>query len=425
MLLWTLGLSLFFYNWPLQAVFPLLAKLKPTILLPALAGLVWLTDPLPIRAHRRVDGRIYRFLAAILCLGFLSIPFSANRRVSFDFFTTDLIFSFAWMTFLAAAIRTERDVEWLMRAFAIGCFAYTGFSFARSGGGRLAGIAYYDANDLGLMVLCALPFSVHLVRKRGGIWKLFGVVSAAFGVYIVIQTESRGAFLGLVAVGAYILTAYRSVSKAVRIGVVGLAVVVLFVFAGGDYWTRMSTVLKPTEDYNFSGQTAAGRGEIWKRGIGYMLKNPVGVGLNAFGQADGRSELAIAMVNSGHGFKWTAPHNSFVQVGAELGVGGAFCFISAIVLIFKALLRVSKNADPSSERGPIAEALTACMVAYVVSGFFLSFAYSTLIYFLFGVILGFLKLEPLIRGAKGTASPARAPVRGRRKRPFRPAQAAR
>jgi O-antigen ligase len=95
------------------------------------------------------------------------------------------------------------------------------------------------------------------------------------------------------------------------------------------------------------------------------------------------------------GFKWSAAHNSFVQIGAELGVLGLGLFVALFAVAVRALSRVGRGQGAAAF---LAQTLTASLVAYVVSGFFLSAAYWAYLYTLLGMVAGLVKI----------AGPARA-----------------
>src|SRR5258708_33328068 len=92
------------------------------------------------------------------------------------------------------------------------------------------------------------------------------------------------------------------------------------------------------DDYNHTSET--GRMQIWSRGIGYMLANPLlGVGPNNFPAAEGTLSPLAERQQYGIGVRWNAAHNSFVQIGAELGLPGLTLFVAVIASAFAALRR--------------------------------------------------------------------------------------
>jgi hypothetical protein len=146
-----------------------------------------------------------------------------------------------------------------------------------------------------------------------------------------------------------------------------LVAAILLMTASDQYWQQMSTITSDT-DYNQTAET--GRLQIWSRGIGYMLQNPVlGLGPGNFQTAEGTLSPLAERQQFGIGVRWNAPHNSFVQIAAELGIPG---------------LRRSAALTP---------ALTASLLGFVVGSFFLSLAYSEMLYTLVALSVGVQKVS--------------------------------
>ena len=157
-------------------------------------------------------------------------------------------------------------------------------------------------------------------------------------------------------------------------------------------------MLNPTADYNWLGGSESGRMEVWKRGLGYMAERPfLGVGARAFGVAEGHiSVMAEEFEWSKDGFKWSAAHNSLVQIGAELGVFGLVLFVSLLVVAFRTALTLARGPPgriaPDHPTRMLGQALVASLIGYSVAGFFLSQAYAPHLYALLGLLVGLHKV---------------------------------
>jgi O-antigen ligase len=137
-----------------------------------------------------------------------------------------------------------------------------------------------------------------------------------------------------------------------------------------------------------------------------MAMHPVlGVGAFAFPSAEGALAPQAARGEFGIGFKWSEAHNSFIEIGAELGVMGLVLFVALLVSGVRTLSRI--GGGPPGPAAFLAQILTASLVTYVVSGFFLSAAYWTYLYVLLGMVLGLAKVA-----APGPAVGARRPAPG-------------
>ena len=120
--------------------------------------------------------------------------------------------------------------------------------------------------------------------------------------------------------------------------------------------------------------------------------------------ADTVMSIALERQEQGMGFKWSAAHNSFIQIGAELGVLGLALMLFAIKSGVTGLNRMAKRARSLGEIAGSAQAVQGALIGFCVAGSFVSFAYSSLIYWIFGVAIGILKLEPKVTPVPAEAS---------------------
>lgn len=423
-LLYALSAALLGYVWRIQDLFPLLGKIRFVALVSAVAIVLYLLDADSRRALSRVDHPVTRYAIAILVLMVLSVPGSLYPGLSFGFIVQDHIKTLLLMVLLAAGIRTVKDAEFLVMVQMLGAGLYSLLILLRfdiGPQGRLGDLVYYDANDLGMVIICTLPLLVFHLRRTGGRHlRTLATVLLPITIMTIVKTGSRGAFLGLIAVVAFMVLRFRTFSSKARYGVAA-AVLSLLLLAGNEtYWELMRTLLNPQEDYNWAGQSEGGRIEVWKRGIGYMLQRPLtGVGAHAFPVAEGTISPLAGRQAYGVGLKWSVAHNSFIEIGAELGVLGLICFVLLLMAAFRTCARLGRGeADPGgagAARAALGQAFCATLVGYLVSGFFLSQAYSAYLYATLGIIIGLAKLAPVAldgRGARGVAMP-----RSRRQRP--------
>jgi O-antigen ligase len=71
-----------------------------------------------------------------------------------------------------------------------------------------------------------------------------------------------------------------------------------------------------------------------------MLRYPVfGVGPHNFQTAEGRLSPFVDRQQLGIGVRWNAPHNSFIQVGAKVGIPGLVLFAAVLASTFGELGR--------------------------------------------------------------------------------------
>jgi O-antigen ligase len=408
------------YTWRIQVLWPdQLAPLRLALVATVIAGVAWLSTPHRARRFSLVAAvPLAKVVGWFAILTVVSAVFGLYISNSMTFVRNGLLTTFVFFLLTAVAIRDTKDVERLVLANIIGALVFcvvVQLRYTVGASGRLGNLPSYDANDLAMLLVCTIPLCVYYLRGGAAMWQRVAMgFSLAFFVILLIKTGSRGGFLGLIAVLAYILTTYKTIKLRVRTAVVGVAVATLLLGATDRYWELMDTIRNPTEDYNWSGKSGRGRMEIWKRGVGYMLSRPLtGVGVNNFAFAEGRNPMNAARVAEGKGWIWAAPHNIFVQVGAETGVTGLVLMLLMLKLSFDGLRRLRDRGSGRPREAPtreasLAGALMAGLVGYLVAGFFLTQGYSPLFYSFLGMTVGLLKLQ-------GSEAPVAAPVRpGRR-----------
>ncbi|HEU0054814.1 MAG TPA: O-antigen ligase family protein [Longimicrobium sp.] len=396
----TLAVLLLTYVWRLQDLFPVLqaVKLVPLASLAAIALFLVMDGGARLGAVSRTP--LFRLAGALLLLMVLSVPGSVFPGNSFRFIYQDHVKTFLLTVLLMAGVSSTRQVERLAAVQVAGAVIYTVFVLTHfdPSGGRLQGLVFYDSNDLGMLLVCALPFAVLFLRPgRPVVVRL--MAAAAIGVCVlgIVRSGSRGGLLGLAAVALYMLFRFTAFRRGARIGALVGGLALLLVIGNAQYWEMMETLLHPTTDYNWSGNSSEGRMEVWKRGVGYMADRPVlGVGVSGFYVAEGTLSPRARFQQYGRGMKWSAPHNSFVQVGAELGVTGLVLFL----LLLRAGFRAARPPGLASRDGAraspdlaLGQALAASLLGYVVTGFFLSQAYAAFLYTLLGMIGAYARDE--------------------------------
>ncbi|MFN0178726.1 MAG: O-antigen ligase family protein [Gemmatimonadales bacterium] len=416
--------------WRIQDLVPALSAIKIQYLAPLAALLAFLVDSDPRRQFRRIaKNPVLIRLVGVLAFVIISIPTSLWQGESFGFLYKDFSKTFLLLVLMAASVRTIGDLERYALMHIGGAVYYSyyiaqNFRIGRSG--RLGDLIYYDSNDLALLLVCTVPFCVYFLRpKVNPLLRMGATAVLAFLSYTLVQTGSRGGFLGLIACGLYLVFNFSAVSKQIRLYSIGALAAFMILFGGDAYWNMMASIMNPKDDYNWTADS--GRKAIWKRGIGYMLTHPIaGVGASAFPQAEGTLSPLAERQKFGIGLKWSAAHNSFVQVGAELGVIGFGFFVASLVVAWRFVRKVGAPLYRLTvgPLGPYGHALGGVLVAYFVAGSFVSAGYSSFLYSIFALVIGAMKLlgDQQLGGPGGPpqAGPVRRGARPKRVQSGRP-----
>lgn len=344
-----------------------------------------------------------RLVAGLAMLACLSAAFGISLGASATFILEEyskvIIFTFL----LIVAIRTTADLRLFVAAYVISAavlvyFALFVFNLGSTSTGmmRLNNLYTYDANDIGLVLLVAVPLSLWLLETARGKWRLL-IMLLILGIGASIaRTGSRGAFVGAVATVLALLWFVRHVGLGRRLVVLFALAATLVFTAPPGYWEQMETVTRLQEDYNWTEEN--GRRQIALRGLGYMSDYPLfGLGIGNFRRAEGMiSEKATRFGRAGRGIRWTPSHNSYVQVGAELGVPGLVLWCSLILGGVVAMVRLRRRLPSDWAHGDLEQRflysapayMSVALIAFAVPAIFLSFAYRDPIYVLSAFLCG-------------------------------------
>jgi O-antigen ligase len=380
-------------------LFPVLALFRPAILMGALAIVLFYRDLTGVRRVRGVMVPTTRFVIALLARIALSTPGAIVRGTSFDLLFGNFIKTFLMFLVIAAGVRGIRDVEriaivYLASATIYAAVVLSRFDLGEGDSWRLGDLYYYDANDFATFCVTAMPIALYVLHRSRALYqRLLGAASLALLAVVFVRSGSRGGFIALVAVVVFINIGYRAIALRRRVLATVLVALVVIVTASERYWTQMGTIMSDT-DYNQTEET--GRMKIWQRGIGYMLQFPVfGVGANNFNAAEGTLSPFASRQQLGRGVKWNAAHNSYVQVGGELGIPGLLRFVGMIASAFVALRRSSRRlsrAPGNHAARELTQAIAAALIGFAVGAVFLSLAYSEILFTLLALAVALQKV---------------------------------
>lgn len=381
--------------------YPLLAKARPALLLVvASVGYAYL-NPRYLTHVNVLRLWPMRLVAALGVFACCSAPFGISLGGSALFILGSYAKTLAIAFLIAVSIRHVRDLFTFVWAYVISCGILAYFSifvFGISKGNsyvtRLNNLYTYDSNDLGVVMMVGFPLTLLLLTLARGTkrWSLLFILVGISAT--MARSGSRGGFLGFVAVGVAALVLVNSVSAARRLLVLAAAVAALAVGAPQGYWKQMSTILTE-KDYNYT--AIDGRKAIVERGIGYMTKYPVfGLGISNFPRAECSISPKLASLRRNGPMKCTAPHNSYVQAGSELGLPGLLIWFSLVFGGIFAPLRLLRRLPNSWRRGTESERFiysatsyfAVAMVGFAVTSFFVSFAWMDPVYFMAALLTG-------------------------------------
>lgn len=185
--------------------------------------------------------------------------------------------------------------------------------------GRWQGLGYYaNSNEFAQLMISTIPFLfVLLVIKVNSLLKLLALAMMSLMLFVMVQCASRTVMvtLALIMITLFMLRGQGNIMKKVVIGAtISVFLLILLTFMPESLQERMGTVLNASEDESFQGRTRS-----WGYGFDMLSWYPfTGVGKGQWMEYHG-----------------LMPHNSYVQIMAELGIFGIFVFLWVLKLCYQ------------------------------------------------------------------------------------------
>jgi O-antigen ligase len=298
---------------------------------------------------------------------------------------------------LVVAIRNVRDLRLMLLAYVASMAITVVLSFTAmetaatmTGLQRISGNeSPYDANDLGVLFMVGIPLSLIIFTSARGLTKWLAAFVLVGIPAAVALTGSRGALLGLAAVGTMLFLTVRQLSWSKKIFFAVSVITALALTAPAGYWDQMRSLLNPTSDYNFTDES--GRKATAMRGVGYALQYPLfGVGLANFGRAEATISPLLRTNAPGDRILVNAAHNTYIEVAAELGLPALVIWCTLLFGTVFSLRRLARRLPSSWARGTEEERLLygasvyipISLVGFAVTSMFVSHAYLPSFYYL-------------------------------------------
>jgi O-antigen ligase len=394
--------------WRLHDLVPATRVARPSLALTALGFVLLAIGGRFSRALHRLRSPIALWFGVFIGLMLVGLPFSLDPAQSADYFKSVVLPRVVAAFLVAASLRSVRDAEFLALGTLVGAFVYmlvhvTGPVDAE---GRWTALRYYDVNDLALMLVVMIPLTLYFLRRPNpAARRILAATCLALFAYAVVRTGSRGGFVGLAVVLAYLLFRYNVVPARVRL--MGAAAMALALGVGGPaYLSRLETIVRPEQDYNWSAET--GRMAIWERGLGYVASRPLlGLGLHQFRTAEStRPAVRQHRMAGRQPPPARGAHNMLLQVGAELGVPALLAFVVILGIAWRTLTRLRDAPAVDGSPGPaLSGALAASLLGFFVCGMFLHAAFFPVLPLLLGFAVGLVSIGE-------ARAPAARPRRG-------------
>jgi len=339
-------------------------------------GMALLIFVMTIKSYSKANTALFKipqvkYIIAIFVMALLSVPFSAWPGGSLDYIITSYSKLLLFVFLLVWCVNTENELNKLCWSFVVTVLIIDIAVFVNPNVTestlRVFVSSTYDPNDIALLLVIAFPIMFYMMENNAGWKKLLLVVTMSMSLIVVLKTGSRGGLVALVAVLSML-----SYNKGVGYVIKRLPIALILLFIALNNVSeaqkeRLGTVFTMKEDYNATDRS--GRVEIWKRGLSLMLNKPLfGCGINQFSIVNGKMPDG----------SWLTAHNSFIQIGAELGIISLMLFVMTIYMSIKTL----NDCESNLENAWLIRGVRTALYGFCIGGFFLSWAYACGLYFL-------------------------------------------
>jgi O-antigen ligase len=238
-----------------------------------------------------------------------------------------------------------------------------------------------NEGDFGVAMCVVWPLAgMLLMGEIKKIARIIFLVSLMGFTAAIFMSSSRGALVALVITAAF---GWLKNPKRIFAGlIVGLILLASVYLVSPAYKARLESALHPEQD-----ETASIRLNLWKAGLRMFASHPIlGVGPGNFPPAYYSEHSGVEV-----GKIITAPHNIFIQALSELGLMGLLPILALMIFLFRINARTRKLLRATGEDGQrrfeyrMATALDLALIAYVVSGSFLTVLYYPHLWVLLGM----------------------------------------
>jgi len=253
--------------------------------------------------------------------------------------------------------------------------------------------------EIGLALNMTLPFLLILAREEPRRWlRRLMLTAFGFSIIAILFTYSRGAIVGLPVVLAMLFMRARR-------RIIGIAAIILLAFfiqyfPPQEWFDRLHTIQTYEQD-----TSAIMRLQSWYVAWHFALDHPLTGG--GFWVLDHDETFSLYLTDY---LRAQSAHSIYLTVLGDHGFPGFFLFVGLMLSSFLALFRLrwaARNNPNAQWLVNYCQMIEASLMAYAVSGAFLSQSYWDLFYHL----VSFVVLLQVIAVKEGVlAVPVRAPV---------------
>jgi len=272
-----------------------------------------------------------------------------------------------------ATVSDENLLELFGWGHVVGCFIFSWIAFRDPVVGRLenvGGPGVDDSNVLAAHLLTGVAFAGFIFLGTPGKRRWIALAAIPFIMNAIVLTQSRGAFIGILAAGAAAWYLAPQANRRILYAVAPLALLLFLRLANDQFWTRMQTIevsgLEQVEE-----TSARSRIEIAKANWQMFKDHPMGAGY----RGDlflSRQYIAAEFLSGTTGLR--AAHNTVMAVLVDAGLPGTVLFAVLVAWVGYTLWQLKRldKTGLSVSLGTYRAAIGASLTGLLISGQFLN-----------------------------------------------------
>lgn len=329
----------------------------------------------------KIDGLLFIWILFIAWMGITTINALHESTAMEDYSNTVKIQLLTFITMVCISNQKRIDLLIIVICVSIGYFSVKGgiFTILTGGSFRVYGPpnSYIGENNaLALATLMIIPLmyyarSIATVKWAQRAW----LISIFLSGISVLGSQSRGALVGIIALGGYFWKDTKS--KFVSLIAIILVSFLALSFMPSTWHERMESIRNYQEDPSAMSRIAA-----WKYCIGVANARLTGGGFQSYSI---RNYELYSSQTVDTGF---VAHSIYFSVLGSHGWPGLVMFLLILYLTWRSLsrtIKLAKNNPALKNQFLLARMLKLSLIAYMSGGAFLSLAYFDLPWHIFAV----------------------------------------
>ena len=289
---------------------------------------------------------------------------------------------FIFLTILLISDKKKLDTFIWVVVLSIGYYGVKGgiFTIATGGNSRVwgpEGTFIGGNNEVALAMLMTVPLMRYLQLQATHKYVRLGLIAAMLlTAAAILGSQSRGAFLGIMAIGAFFW--WKSPYKLGASVLVGVVATMVLAFMPQEWWDRMGTIKEYDED-----DSAMGRINAWWVAFHMANDRLTGGGMEMF-TAESFAKYAP------NPYDVHDVHSIYFEMLGEQGWIGFALFMTLALLTWRKCANLTKQGreDPANKwQADLGPMLQVSLIGYFVSGAFLGMSYFDYYYDLVAMIV--------------------------------------